>query len=91
MTDPRNDNQRPENDGYWVDRKGRMTLLYRGLWALCAVFAAADFFFAHHPVFKIEGFPVFYGLFGFIITMGLVLGARELRRIVRRDEDYYDH
>lgn len=79
-----------QDDGYWVDRRGRMTLLYRALWGLCAVFAAADFFFAHHPVFKIEGFPVFYGLFGFIATIGLVLGARALRRIVRRDEGYYD-
>lgn len=91
MSDPQNDNGRQRDGGYWVDRKGRMTLLYRCLWALCAVFAAADFFFAHHPMFKIEGFPVFYGLFGFIVTIALVLGARELRKIVRRDEDYYDH
>ncbi|MDH3241107.1 MAG: hypothetical protein OEO83_10625 [Alphaproteobacteria bacterium] len=90
MSDPRNGEDRQAGAGYWVDRKGRMSFLYRTLWVICAVFAAADFFFAHHPMFKIEGFPVFYGLFGFIVTIGLVLGARELRRIVRRDENYYD-
>ena len=90
MTDPQNTEDRQDGGDYWVDRKGRMTLLYRALWVVCAGFAAADFFFAHHPKFKIEGFPVFYGVFGFIVTIGLVMAARELRRIVKRDEDYYD-
>jgi hypothetical protein len=90
MSDPRNSDDRQDGGGYWVDRKGRMTFLYRSLWVICGAFAAADFFFAHHPMFKIEGFPVFYGLFGFIVTIGLVLAAGVLRRIVRRDEDYYD-
>lgn len=90
MSESRNTDNQKSPDDYWVDRKGRMTLLYRGLWLLCGGLALADFFYAHHPVFKIEEFPVFYGLFGFIVTLGLVLAARELRKIVGRDEDYYD-
>ncbi|MDX1484737.1 MAG: hypothetical protein R3229_09665 [Alphaproteobacteria bacterium] len=68
----------------------RTTVLYRGMWIACALLAIADFAFAHHPAFRFEGFPVFYGLFGFIVCFLLVLAAREFRRIVKRDEDYYD-
>ncbi|MCZ6447180.1 MAG: hypothetical protein O7F75_10640 [Alphaproteobacteria bacterium] len=75
---------------YWLDKPGSVTLVYRAVWVVCGLLAVADFFYAQHPVFEFESFPVFYGLFGFIVCVGLVLGAKELRKILKRAEDYYD-
>ncbi len=75
---------------YWLDKPGSVTLVYRSIWVTCGLLAVADFFYAHHPIFEFENFPVFYGLYGFIVCVGLVLGAKELRKFLKRDEDYYD-
>ena len=88
------DNDSAKSDSektYWLDKPGNVTLVYRSVWVICALLAVADFFYAHHPIFEFEDFPVFYGLYGFIVCVGLVLGAKELRKILKRDEDYYDH
>jgi hypothetical protein len=74
----------------WIERKQSATLIYRGVWVICGLLALADFFYHKHIVFKIEGFPAFYGLYGFIGCVGLVLGAKELRKLLKRGENYYD-
>lgn len=38
-----------------------------------------------------EGFPGFYAIYGFAGCVVLVLVAKEMRKVVMRDEDYYDH
>jgi NADH:ubiquinone oxidoreductase subunit 3 (subunit A) len=44
-----------------------------------------------HPDFSWEKFPSFYGAFGFIACVLLVLAAKHiLRKCVKREEDYYD-
>lgn len=80
----------PKDTPAWIERKSTVTWIYRGLWCVCAVLGLADLFYHKHTVFRIEGFPAFYGIFGFVVCVGLVLGARELRKILKRDEDYYD-
>jgi hypothetical protein len=75
---------------YWLDKPSTVTILYGGVWVICALLALADFFYDHHPVFKFENFPVFYGLYGFIVCVGLVFAAKALRKVLKRDEDYYD-
>jgi hypothetical protein len=74
----------------WIERKKNITRIYRSVWIVCALLALADFFYHKHVVYRIEEFPAFYGLYGFIVCIGLVLGAKELRKILKRDEDYYD-
>lgn len=88
------DNDSAKSDSektYWLDKPGSVTLIYRSVWVVCGLLAVADFFYVRHPIFEFENFPVFYGLYGFIVCVGLVLGAKELRKILKRDEDYYDH
>ncbi len=75
---------------YWLDKPRNVTRIYWGIWIVCALLASADFFYDKHAVFGIEEFPAFYGLYGFIVCFGLVLGAKELRKIIKRGEDYYD-
>lgn len=80
---------KPEKQ-YWLDRKESVTLIYRGVWAICAMLAVADFVYHKHAVYGIEEIPVFYGIYGFVMCVALVLGAKELRKILKRGEDYYD-
>jgi hypothetical protein len=52
---------------------------------------AADLLpYKHHLHFGFEYWFGFYALFGFIACVSLVLAAKVLRKVVKRDEDYYD-
>ena len=51
----------------------------------------ADLFYHKHVVYDFENWFGFYGLFGFFLPVVLVLLAQALRKILMRDEDYYDH
>jgi len=37
-----------------------------------------------------EGLPGFYAIYGFVACVSLVLVAKQMRKILMRDEDYYD-
>ena len=37
-----------------------------------------------------EGWAGFYAIYGFVACVALVLIAKQLRRVLMRDEDYYD-
>ena len=61
------------------------------LYALCAVSVLAELVVHRHVVHPWEGLFSFYSLYGFIGIVVLVLVSKELRKIVRREEDYYDN
>ncbi len=93
MTDTPNGQQPPspgEGKEYWLDQRRNVTKVFWGLVLLCAALGLADFFYDKHTVFAMEDVPTFFGIFGFVVCVGLVLGAKELRKILKRDEDYYD-
>ena len=67
------------------------------LYAICAGFVLIDaiawlthFPFHKHGHYDFEQIPGFHAGYGFVSCVLLVLAARELRKIVMRDEDYYD-
>lgn len=79
-----NHDRRPLDHPRNVDR-----IVY-GLYALCGLAFLADFFYPKHPHFLFEHWFGFYAGFGFIASVTLVLTAKQLRRLLRRDEDYYE-
>ncbi|MEZ6016441.1 MAG: hypothetical protein R3F49_15090 [Planctomycetota bacterium] len=69
--------------------------LLRVFGALCLLFFALDFVIdrgghgaGEHP--PGEGIPGFYAVYGFAGCVLLVLVAKEMRKVVMRDEDYYE-
>ena len=85
----------------WLDDMANVRKIYIGLWVVCltllvggevalrrAHHAAEEAGAAHHG-FAFESWPGFYGLFGFIGSVCLVLAAKELRKLLMRPEDYY--
>jgi len=59
------------------------------LGALCVVLFVLDFFIDRHPHVPGEGFPAFYAIVGFAAFALIVLGAKRLRTLIRRDETFY--
>lgn len=65
----------------------------RLLWAFTlfgALLLVADLVVHRHVLHAWESLPAFYPVVGFASIVALVYGARGLRRLVMRPEDYYD-
>ena len=75
---------------HWLERPGSVNKIIRSLALVCALVVVVDFFYEKHGHYSWENFPGFYALFGFVSCVVLVLAATQLRRILKRDEDYYD-
>jgi len=73
----------------WVDNPASVNKLVYGLYALCAVLFALDFFYHKHVYLVVEEFPGFYGIYGFFMCAALVICAKIMRIFLKRDEDYY--
>jgi hypothetical protein len=75
---------------YWLDRPENVDKIYWGVIIVCAALFLGDAFYHKHPYFSMEKVFGFYGIFGFVACVGLVLAAKELRKLLMRGEDYYD-
>ena len=75
---------------YWLDDPRNVNRLYYGLVVVCALLVLADLLYRKHVHFGWEGWFGFYGFFGFTMFFLLVLAGGQLRKILMRDEDYYD-
>jgi hypothetical protein len=80
----------PDEKAYWLDDPANVDRLVRGFYAVCAGLIAIDVLVPKHGPFAIEHWFGFYGWFGFIACVALVLIAKQLRRVLKRPEDYYD-
>ncbi len=83
--------QQPGPDqGHWLYRRRSLNVIFWGLILVCAALGLADLFYQRKTAFDFESFPAAYGIFGFVSFFGIVLSGWWLRKLVGRDEDYYD-
>jgi hypothetical protein len=75
---------------YWLDEPRNINLIVWALYAICALLLLADVFVHKHGPYAIEHKFGFYGIFGFLGCVALVLAARALRVVLMRPENYYD-
>ena len=81
---------------YWLDDPKNVDKIVYGLYAVCALLLAVDLFdlfgvlYHKHTHYDFEHWFGFYGFYGLIGSVGLVLAAKLLRKVLMRDEDYYD-
>ena len=80
----------PDPKTYWLDRSANVTRLYQGLWLVGLALLALDFILQKHEAFDFATWFGFYGLFGFLACVILVLSAKKLRRLLMRPENYYE-
>ena len=62
----------------------------RGLVIACAVLFGLDAVLHRHVAHPWEGLFGFYAIYGFVACVLLVLLAKEMRKVVMRDEAYYE-
>jgi len=87
---------RPGEPRRYLDDPANVTRLWRRFVILCAIVAALDIFgligilYHRHASLFVEGLPGFYAGWGFVGIVALIFGAKQLRRMVMRPEDYYE-
>jgi hypothetical protein len=80
----------------WLDSPANVKKVIRWFFISCGVMALLDVvfwkhLFVHkHTSFPFENIPFFYCLYGLSACVILVILAKGLRKILMRDEDYYD-
>ena len=86
-TSPRSDDEAPR----WLDDRRNVNMIVYGLYALCAAVLVVDPLIHKHGPFAIEHLWGFYGIYGLVVCVVVVLAAKLLRKLVMRGEDYYEH
>lgn len=93
MNDTSPDHKSPKENGekrYWLDDMRNVRKIFWALVVVCFALMLSDLFYHKHIEYEFENWFGFFGFFGFILSFILVLTSRELRKILMRDEDYYD-
>ena len=75
---------------YWLDGPRNVRKIVYALCLLCAVLLVTDLLYHKHPHFEFEKRFGFFCWFSFIAGVCLVLGSRVMRKLLQREEDYYD-
>lgn len=73
----------------WLDDAANVRKLLWAFTILGGVLVLADLVFHRHVYHSWEELFAFYPIFGFVGIVVLVYGARALRSLVMRPEDYY--
>jgi hypothetical protein len=81
----------PDGDKIHVfDKPRNVKRVIYTLCALCAVSFGLDAVIHRHVDHPWEGLFGFHAAYGFAACVLLVLGAKEMRKVLMRKEDYYD-
>ena len=73
----------------FFDRPETLRLILNSLYVICALLVGLDFVIHRHTEHPWEGLYGFYPIYGFIGCVILVLVAKWMRKILMREEDYY--
>lgn len=79
----------PEEKQHLFDKPQNVSRLLRALYVICLLLFILDFILHRHTTHAWEDFTGFYAVFGFAACVILVLTAKQLRKILKRKEDYY--
>ncbi|MCG8556712.1 MAG: hypothetical protein MJD61_15705 [Proteobacteria bacterium] len=74
----------------WLDHPANVRKVVWAIVAVCAGLFLADALYHKHPHFEAEEVFGFYALYGFVSFFGIVMAGKYLRKLIKRDEDYYD-
>ena len=77
-------------DRGWFDEPRHHNWIWWALCLVCILLVIADFILHRHGHFKFEEWPAFYAAVGFGAFYVIVLAGKQLRKLLMREEDYYD-
>ena len=79
----------PREDDAWLARPSTIRLLWRVFAVVLAVSVAAQLLFKVKGYFTVDGWLGFGAVFGFLSCVAMVLFAKAMGRVLKRDENYY--
>ena len=71
---------------HWLDDPRNVNKIVYTLYAVCALLVLADLLYVKDDHFEFERWFGFFGFFGFVACVGLVLAAKLLRVVLKRDD-----
>ena len=77
------------NDDAWLVRPSSIRLLWRVFWGVLALTVAAQIVIKVKGFFGIDGWFAFGAIYGFLSCLAMVLFAKGLGFLLKRDENYY--
>lgn len=86
--DHRSDPDR-RSDDHWLVRPATIRKLWWGLGIVLALTVAAQAVISIKGYFTVDGWFGFGAVFGFLACLLMVLGAKALGFLIKRDQDYY--
>ena len=88
MTSSTSPANRPDKK-YWLDDPSNVDKIFYGLALICIGLFLTDLFYHKHAYFAFEDWFGFFAWYGFLCCVALVLLAKQMRKLVKRNEDYY--
>jgi hypothetical protein len=79
---------RPQDDA-WLARPSTIRLLWRVFTVMLVLVVAAQLVFPVKGKFGVDGWLGFGAVFGFLSCLAMVLFAKALGSVLKRDENYY--
>ena len=79
----------PREDDAWLARPSTIRLLWRLFAVVLAASVAAQLLFKVKGYFAVDGWLGFGAVFGFLSCVAMVLFAKAMGWILKRDETYY--
>jgi hypothetical protein len=79
-----------EEQGHLWDKPKNVNWLLRGFYLLCVALVLLDLVVHRHIAHPWERFFGFHAFYGFVACWTLVVVAKGMRKVLMRDEDYYD-
>jgi hypothetical protein len=80
----------PGEKTHMFDKPQNVKRVVFALCALCAITFVLDALIHRHVDHPWEALFGFHGIYGFVTCGLLVLGAKEMRKVLMRKDDYYD-
>ena len=78
------------NNTGWADKPVIRQRIRNVLYAVCALLVLAEFIVHRHIYMPLEKIPAYYAIYGFIALVSVVMLAKLLRKLVGREENYYE-
>lgn len=73
----------------WVDDRAKVDRFFWGLVIGGVVLTLLDLIYHKHVYFDVEHYFGFYSAYGFFMCAALVIAAKMMRLVLKRDETYY--
>ena len=80
---------KPNADDHWLARPTTIRLLWRMFAAVLALTVLAQIIIGVKGYFGVDGWFAFGAVFGFLSCLAMVLVAKGLGFVLKRNEDYY--